>query len=393
MDAVVVGRTKLDGGAAQVAVVLGVGRSPLVGRQALLVPDALDVLLVAGDEQAGVVGVVALGDPVELGGHVLGTGLGDEGVDGGDDLIVVDAARQAAVDESRGAVGHDVGAGAALDHADVGGHVVDDVADTRGMQAALGDGLGVGECRGLLGLVVAGNLREALDVGEDLGELLDGVLTLVVARAAVAGDAGGNEGQAQDTLLADLDGVVAGGLTDDDGVGAVGVAVVAEPRGAAAGDLLVAHDVEPDVAAQLSAGGAQKAHGEHEGGQAALHVGGAAAEDLGVGHSATERVEVPAVGVAHGHDVHMAVQDDAETVLVAHLGQKNGILGVGLEHLRADALGGEPVGHELHGGMLVVDGALVLDLDELGAQVEEFGLVVQDHLVELLLRDTHVRLL
>ena len=89
----------------------------------------------------------------------------------------------------------------------------------------------------------------------------------------------------------------------------------------------------------------------------------------------------------------MAVQDDAEAILVAHLGEKDRILGVGLEHLRADALGGEPVGHELHGGKLVVDGALVLDLDELGAQVEELGLVVQDHLVELLLRDAHVRLL
>ena len=372
---------------------LGVGRSPLVGRQALFVPDALDVLLVAGNEQAGVVGVVALGNPVELGGHVLGTGLGDEGIDGGDDLIVVDAARQTAVDEGRGTVGHDVGAGAALNHADVGGHVVDDVADARGMQAALGDGLGVGECRGLLGLVVASNLREALDVGEDLGELLDGVLTLVVARAAVAGDAGGKESQAQDALLANLDGVVAGGLANDDGVGAVGIAVVTEPRGAAAGNLLVAHNMEPDVAAQLSARGAQKAHGEHESSQAALHVGGATAENLGIGHGAAERVEIPAAEVACGHDVHVAVQNDAEAVLVAHLGQKDGVLGVGLEHLRADALGSEPVGHELHGRKLVVDGALVLDLDELGAQVEKFGLVVQDHLVELLLRDTHVRLL
>ena len=391
VDALVVGRAKLDRRGTERAVVRGVRARPLVSRQALLVPDVLDVLLEARDQLGLVVGVVALGDPVIAGLDALDTALGDQGVDRSNDFLVLAAIRQANVDAAGGRVRHLVDLAATLDDADVGGAVVDDVANARGADRALGDGARVLDGASLGLVIVTGNSGDLVDEGDDLRELVNSVIALVVAGRAVAGHAMSGEREVENALLANLNRVVAGGLADHDGISTIGIAVLAEPLGARAGNLLIADDVQADITLEVNVSLIQHGHREEQDREAALHVRGTAAEHLAVADLAAERIEVPAIKIANGHDVNVTVQDDAEALIGANASIDDRVVlaTVRNEALRLDAVLGKVVTNELDSGLLVINRALVLYLDELLAKLEQIVLVSKYSLVKLLLRNRH----
>ena len=199
------------------------------------------------------------------------------------------------------------------------------------------------------------------------------------------------EREVEDALLANLNRVVAGGLADHDGVRAVGIAVLAEPLGARAGNLLIADDVQADIALEVNVSLVQHGHREEQDRKTALHVRGAAAKHLAVADLAAERIEVPAIKIANGHNVNVTVQNNAEAVLGSNVSINDRIVlaAVRNEALRLDAVLGKVVANELDSGLLVINRALVLDLDKLLAKLEQIVLVSKYSLVKLFLRNRH----
>ncbi len=75
------------------------------------------------------------------------------------------------------------------------------------------------------------------------------------------------------------------------------------------GPLLVAGEEKTDRARERAARDEAQRGGER-GGDAALHVAGAASPDLAVGERAGERIEAPFARVARRHDVGVAGEDE-----------------------------------------------------------------------------------
>ena len=71
--------------------------------------------------------------------------------------------------------------------------------------------------------------------------------------------------------------------------------------------------------------------GRDGGGDAALHVAGAAAPELAVGDLGGERIEAPARRIARRHDVGMAGEDEIR--------RSGPVPGVEVEHVRRPGLG------------------------------------------------------
>ena len=201
---------------------------------------------------------------------------------------VVDPRHGAHVDGDRRGIGHGVGVEAAADGAHVQGG-----AAHHGM--------------GFHGKV------EVLEVADHARHPVDGVVAHLGHRA-VRGDARRLDLEPDQALVAHV-GVVGGGLGHDDGAGPVQQLRVREEAGPLAADLLARGDDQDDAGAPGEPR-RQLDRRRHEGRDAALHVGGAAAvEPVAVG-LARERVLRPRLG-AQRDGVDVAGEADRGPVRVA----------------------------------------------------------------------------
>ena len=237
-------------------------------------------------------------------------------------------------------------------------------------------------------------LAQALRGLHDRYGLLDGVhgATLAPVRLTHLGVAGtalhGDEGRQR--AAAGDPGVEASGFGADAGVGLHAVGDAGEATGARR--LLVGVGTEDDVAGEADAGAGQALEGDHQGGDAALHVAHAAGVQAAVASRQRERVVGPLVARLDVHGVDVTVEEQAApaaraaqprselrapgeveiigNVTVAAAG------GLGLPHVRLGAQRREPALEDplqlllvarrhAHGARRRVAG------DELGRQAEE----------------------
>ena len=170
------------------------------------------------------------------------------------------------------------------------------------------------------------------------------------------GAAGGHPG-AERAAAADLDHLAhpgrAGGLADQAVVHALAVRrhpVEDGERAVDAGGFLVAGDGEDDAALRRGGGGEVDGGGD-EGGDAGLHVGGAAAVELAVLDGGGEGRVSPGRGVAGRHDVGVAVEAE-DRAGVAPAGEEVGdAVAVGADG--AEARPGQHPGEEVEGAALL----------------------------------------
>ncbi|MNV75041.1 hypothetical protein D3C71_1683030 [compost metagenome] len=73
--------------------------------------------------------------------------------------------------------------------------------------------------------------------------------------------------------------------------------------------LLIRHDQQRQIAFQRNSELGQQRYREQQPGKPALHVGGSTAQHVSVPDLSAERIEIPAVEVACGHDIRMTAVD------------------------------------------------------------------------------------
>jgi hypothetical protein len=151
--------------------------------------------------------------------------------------------------------------------------------------------------------------------------------------------------------------------------------------------LLLDHRRDDQVAATLDADLGHGRGGDQHGGQAALHVAGAATPHSAVGDGGRERVVAPGLGPVDRHDVDVAVQveraaaaaagepaDDRAAAVVRQVRIAGRGVGEGRLGVRLDPLHGQPGGAQMLlddglGGLLVTEQRGTAD--ELGSELDE----------------------
>src|SRR5215472_3298202 len=191
--------------------------------------------------------------------------------------------------------------------------------------------------------------RERLD---DLEDRVPAVVRIcVVAHLATHG-----QGEPDHPLLAEAHRGERAGLADDDGVG---------PQPGVVIDEVV---------------GAPRAH------RLRLHVGHAAAEDLAVDDVAAEGIALPAVAVAHGERVEMAVEDDRAARAAVGRGHHVDHPGPGLDHLGRITLALQVLDDAVRGGTSVTRRILAGSAHELAEEAEPLFLPLVDLFEDLVAR-------